>query len=96
MSFDKKSGTVIQKVLPKIKEKLGQTDVEKCSGAWMDFINIKQEPGESAKSYLSRFEKVETQLKNVKITVPNKALGGRIHIWKNLIWKFEILWNLSS
>ena len=31
VSFDKKSGTVIQKMLEKIKEKLGQTDLEKCS-----------------------------------------------------------------
>ena len=38
-------------------------------------MNIKQEPEESAKSFVSRFEKVETQLKNLKINIPKKALS---------------------
>ena len=77
-SFDKKADSVIKTIVKKIKEKLGQTDLEKCSDAWLAFINIKQEPEEAAKSFLSRFEKAETQLKNVKIDIPNKALA--IHL----------------
>ena len=77
-SFDKKGDSVIKTIIEKIKEKLGQTDLEKCSDAWLEFINIKQEPEENAKSYLARFEKVESQLRNVKITIPNKALA--IHL----------------
>jgi hypothetical protein len=77
-SFDKKGEEVIKKVVAKIQEKLGQTDLEKCSDAWLEFINIKQEPGESANTFVTRFEKVETQLTNVKIVVPNKALA--IHL----------------
>ena len=36
------------------------------------------EKKESAKTYLSRFENVKTQLRNVKINVPNKSLA--IHL----------------
>ena len=77
-SFDKKGETVIEDILEKIKEKLGQTDIEKCSEAWLEFINIKQEANEAAPSYVSRFEKAETKLRNVKIVIPNKALA--IHL----------------
>ena len=76
--FDKKGDSVIKKMVEKIEEKLGQTDLEKCSDAWLEFINIKQETGESASSFVARFEKVETQLNNVKIAIPNKALA--IHL----------------
>ena len=51
-TFNKKSDTVIQSMLTKIKEKLGKTDLEKCSEAWLAFINIKQEPDESARHIL--------------------------------------------
>ena len=78
VSFEKKTDTIIKSMVEKIKEKLGQSDLEKCSDAWIEFINIKLEPTESAKSFLSRFEKVETQLRNVQINIPNKALA--IHL----------------
>ena len=77
-TFDKKGASVIKEVVKIVEEKLGQTDLEKCSDAWIQFINIKQEPGESANSFVARFEKAETQLTNVKIIVPNKALA--IHL----------------
>ena len=77
-TFDKKGDTVIKQIVKKVEEKLGQTDLEKCSDAWLQFINIKQEPGESASSFVAKFEKAETQLTNVKIIVPNKALA--IHL----------------
>ena len=77
-TFDKKGESVIKEVVKKIEEKLGQTNIEKCSDAWLQFINIKQEPGESVNSFVARFEKAETQLTNVKIIVPNTALA--IHL----------------
>ena len=77
-SFDKKGETVIEDILKKIKEKLGQTDIEKCSEAWLEFINIRQEATEAAPSYVSRFEKAETKLRNVKIVIPNKALPSTL------------------
>ena len=43
----KKGESVIKKMVEKIEEKLGQTDLEKCSDAWLEFINIKQETGDS-------------------------------------------------
>ena len=76
--FEKKDDAVISTMIQKIKEKLGQTDIEKCSEAWIDFINIKQEPEEASVTFLSRFEKVEQQLRNVNISIPNKALA--IHL----------------
>ena len=77
-SFDKKGESVIKEIVKKVEEKLGQTDLEKCSDAWLEFINIKQEPAESATDFVARFEKAETHLKNVKIIIPNKALA--IHL----------------
>ena len=77
-SFDKKGDSVIKDIVTKIKEKLGQSDLEKCSDAWLQFINIKQEQTETATSFVTRFEKAETQLKNVNIIIPNKALA--IHL----------------
>ena len=74
-AFDKKKDTVIKEIIVLIEKKLGKTDIEKCSDAWLEFINIKQESGETATEYVSRFEKVESQLKNVKIIIPNKALA---------------------
>ena len=76
--FNKKSNTIIEDMLKVIKEKLDKTDLEKCSEAWVNFINIKQEVSESAAAYVVRFEQVETQLKNVKIVIPNRALA--IHL----------------
>ena len=77
-TFDKKGVSVIKDIVKKIKEKLGQSDLEKCSEAWLQFINIKQEQTETATSFVTRFEKAETQLKNVNIIIPNKALA--IHL----------------
>ena len=77
-SFDKKGEDVIKTIVEKVKEKLGQSDIEKCSDAWLDFINVKQELDESAQSFITRFEKLETKLRNVKINIPNKALA--IHL----------------
>ena len=74
-SFDKKKDSVIKEIIDIIEKKLGKSDIEKCSDAWLEFINIKQESGETATDYVSRFEKVESQLKNVKIIIPNKALA---------------------
>lgn len=76
--FDKKGADVIKTIVTKIKEKLGKSDIEKCSSAWVEFISIKQGPDESTSTFVSRFEKIESQLKNVKIVIPNKALA--IHL----------------
>ena len=77
-AFEKKGVTVIKDIITKIEEKLGQSDLEKCSDAWLKFINIKQDSSETATSFVTRFEQAETQLKNVNITIPNKALA--IHL----------------
>ena len=76
--FDKKAEDVITTIVTKIQEKLGKTDIEKCSNAWLDFINIKQKPDECASDFVTRFENIESQLRNVKIIIPAKALA--IHL----------------
>ena len=61
-----------------ISDKLGQSDLEKCSQAWIDFISVQQGPDETAQSFVARFEKIESQLRNVNIIIPPKALA--IHL----------------
>ena len=65
-------------MVKKIGEKLPNTDLEKSTEAWVEFMNIKQGDDEDAKAYVTRFEQAETKLRNVKIKVPNKALA--IHL----------------
>ena len=77
-AFDKKSKDVIRKIVEKIKEKLNKSDIEKCSEVWKKFKMFKQEEGENAQTFVTRFEQMETQLKNLKIIIPNKILA--IHL----------------
>lgn len=74
-SFDKKKDSEIKEINDIIEKRLGKSDIEKYSDAWLEFINIKQESGETATDCMSRFSKVDSQLKNVKIIIPNKALA---------------------
>ena len=76
--FDRKSKTIIKDMVDIIRKKLDKSDLEKCSDAWVQFINIKQEVNETAHDYLVRFEQVETLLKNSKIILPERALA--IHL----------------
>lgn len=73
--FDKKHVNTIRDMLTKIKKKLGKTDLEKSTDAWLEFIDIKQKANEDTKDYVSRFEQCETKLRNVEINVPTKALA---------------------
>ena len=77
-SFDRKSKTIIKDMVNIIRKKLDKSDLEKCSDAWIQFMNIKQEVNESAQNYVVRFEQVETLLKNSKIVLPERALA--IHL----------------
>ena len=77
-SFDKKKATVVKDAVTVIKNKLGKSDLEKCTDAWLEFINLKQDVNESAVSYVTKFEKIESQLRNVSISIPDKALA--IHL----------------
>ena len=62
-----------------IKEKIGKSDIEKCSNAYTWILFIKLKPGEPASDFVSRFKKAESQQqKNVKIVIPDKALA--IHL----------------
>ena len=77
-TFDKKCSDVIKNMIQAIKSTLGQTDLEKCTDAWLKFISIKQDSTESTKAYVTRFEQAESLLRNVNIIVPDKALA--IHL----------------
>ena len=76
--FDRKAENCITNILTKIREKLGKSDIEKCSTAWINFITIKQNTDEAASDFVTRFENIETQLRNVNIQIPSKALA--IHL----------------
>ena len=41
--FNKKSKTIIKDIVKVIRSKLDKSDLEKCSEAWLKFINVKQE-----------------------------------------------------
>lgn len=56
-TFNKKDKDVIKTIIKKIKEKLGQSDLEKFSEAWVDFINVQQKADESAKSFVSAIQR---------------------------------------
>ena len=61
--------------LKMIKDNLGKSDLEKSTEAWTKMMEIKQEENESIKDFVSRFEQAETELKNVGIVLPQKALA---------------------
>ena len=55
----------ITTILELIESNLGKSDLEKSTVSWNKFGNIKQEPGESTKDYVTKFEQAETGLRNV-------------------------------
>ena len=68
----------IKTFLRMIFENLAKSDLEKSTEAWTKMMNIKQKENESPKEFVMRFEQAETELKNVGIKLPQKALA--IHI----------------
>ena len=68
----------IKTFLKMISDNLGKSDLEKSTEAWTKMMNIKQKENESPKEFVMRFEQAETELKNVGIKLPQKALA--IHI----------------
>ena len=68
----------IAKIVQLIEENLGKSDLEKSTGHWISFSDLKQESGESVKDFVTRFEQVETGLRNSQIILPSKALA--IHL----------------
>ena len=73
--FDEKAETVVRTMIDKIKEKLGESDIEKSTKAWREFLNIQQEGKETTKDYVSRIEQSETKMKNASIKMPDKVLA---------------------
>ena len=51
-------------MIDKLKEKMGESDIEKNTKAWGEFLNIQQEGKETTKDYVSRIEQLETKMKN--------------------------------
>ena len=71
--FDKYDSKMIQDILDKIDTDLGRSDMEKTTDIWVKFIKIKQ-GNEDVKEYVSDFERIECELRNVGIKIPSKAL----------------------
>ena len=76
--FDKKV------MMDKLKEKLGESDVEKCSAVWKEFVNIKQEGIEATKDYVARYEQTEMKMKNVNMKMPNRVLAIHMMMKSNM------------
>ena len=62
-------------MIDKLKEKLGESDIEKSTKAWREFLNIQQEGKETTKDYVSRIEQSEMKMKNASIKMPDKVLA---------------------
>ena len=69
-----KTGDNIQKVLKQIKDNLRKTNLENASEPWIKFINLKQEPGESTKEYMNKFENINMEMKNTGMKLPQIML----------------------
>ena len=83
--FDKKKDTAVKDAVDIIRKKLGKSDIEKCTDAWLDFINLKQEAEETASSYVTKFEKIESQLRNVKKNIPERnGFARTLRLWASL------------
>ena len=54
-------------MIDKLKEKVGESDMEKSTKAWKEFLNVQQEGKETTKDYVSRIEQLETKMKNASI-----------------------------
>ena len=80
--FDKKAKNVINAMIQKLKEKLGDSDLEKCSAVWKEFVNIKQKENESVKDFVARFE--QTKMKNMNIRIPGKVLAIHLMMKTNI------------
>ena len=82
--FNKKTENVIKAMMDTLKEKLGESDVEKFSAVWKEFVNIKQEENEAIKDYVARYEQTETKMKNVNMKMPNKVLAIHMMMKSNI------------
>ena len=77
-SINKSEEGTIKNILTLIENNLGKTDLEKSTKRWTDFVELKQKVGETAKDFVTRFEQLETALRNSNIKLPQKALA--IHL----------------
>ena len=71
-------------MVDKLREKLGESNVEKSSAVWKEFTNIKQKEDEIMKDYVARFEQTETKMKNADMRMPDKVLALHIMMKSNM------------
>ena len=83
-NLEKEKDGVVLEVLHLIEQNLGQSDLEKTTDKWTQFINFNQKSGESIRDFVTRFEELVTGLRNVNITLPQKALAVHMITKSNL------------
>ena len=71
-NMKKEEPGVVEKILTLIETNLGKSDLEQSTEKWMNFSEVKQQPGESIKDYVTRFEQIETGLRNAKMVIPQR------------------------
>jgi len=78
INFERSKSDTVQKMIDILKTKLGSTDFEKATEAWLTFVNIKQKDEESIKEFCTRFTQAETMLRNTGNPMKESALA--IHL----------------
>ena len=58
-NLKKEEPGVVEKILTLIETNLGKSDLEQSTEKWMELSEVKQQPGDSIKDYVTRFEQIE-------------------------------------
>ena len=76
LEFNRKSNNVVENILDKVKEFFNESRWTRMMKLASDFKDFTRTPNEDNKEYVLRFSKLETQLRNENVKLPNAFLTG--------------------
>ena len=76
LDFDRKAKDVVERILSKVKEFCNESQWTRMIKLANDFKNFARKSGDDNKEYVEKFSKLETQLRNEKVKLPNTFLTG--------------------
>jgi hypothetical protein len=82
--FIKTESNSINKIVNMVVKALGKSNIENASEVWLEFIDMKQNEGESIRDFVLRYENVEAKLGNANLVIPSKALAMQLLMKSNL------------
>ena len=82
--FIKTESNSINKIVNMVVKALGKSNIENASEVWLEFIDMKQNEGESIRDFVLRYENVEAKLRNANLVIPSKALAMQLLMKSNL------------